>query len=81
MNECYGVERIGRQFQAACESNRAVLIPYITLGYPTLEDSLALAKAAIEGGADILELGIPFSDPLADGPIIQEATNDHPPGN
>jgi tryptophan synthase alpha chain len=75
MNECYGVERIGRQFQAAHASNRAVLIPYITLGYPTLERSLALAKAAIEGGADILELGIPFSDPLADGPVIQRATH------
>jgi tryptophan synthase alpha chain len=75
MSECYGVERIGRQFQAARASNRAVLIPYITLGYPTLERSLALAEAAIEGGADILELGIPFSDPLADGPVIQRATH------
>jgi tryptophan synthase alpha chain len=75
MNECYGVERIGRQFQAARASNRAVLIPYITLGYPTPERALALAEAAIEGGADILELGIPFSDPLADGPVIQRATH------
>jgi tryptophan synthase alpha chain len=75
MNECFGVERIGRQFQVARASNRAVLIAYITLGYPTLERSLALAEAAIEGGADILELGIPFSDPLADGPVIQRATH------
>lgn len=75
MNECYGAERIGLQFQAARETHRAVLIPYITLGYPTLERSLALAEAAIEGGADILELGIPFSDPLADGPVIQRATH------
>ena len=75
MNECYGADRIGRQFQAAGASNRAVLIPYVTLGYPTPEDSLTLARAAIEGGADILELGIPFSDPLADGPVIQRATH------
>ena len=75
MNECYGVKRIEQQFAVARSANRAVLIPYITLGYPTDERSLALAEAAIEGGADILELGIPFSDPLADGPVIQRATH------
>jgi len=49
-------------------------MPYLTLGYPTPERSLDLVKAAIAGGADMLELGIPFSDPLADGPTIQKAS-------
>jgi tryptophan synthase alpha chain len=49
-------------------------MPYLTLGYPTPETSMDLVKAAIAGGADMLELGIPFSDPLADGPTIQKAS-------
>ncbi len=48
-------------------------MPYLTLGDPNLEESYKYALALIEGGADILELGIPFSDPIADGPIIQGA--------
>ncbi|MGB2982320.1 MAG: tryptophan synthase subunit alpha [Candidatus Bipolaricaulia bacterium] len=74
MNERHGVRWIDDVFLAARSSERAVLIPYLTLGYPTPEGSVALADAAIAGGADILELGIPFSDPLADGRIIQRAT-------
>lgn len=53
---------------------RAVLIPYITAGYPTPETTPALLDALVEAGTDILELGIPFSDPLADGPTIQRAS-------
>jgi len=53
---------------------QAALIPYICAGFPTADASLALMEAAAEAGADILELGIPFSDPLADGPTIQRAT-------
>lgn len=53
---------------------RAALMPYLPLGYPTLEISRELIPAAEEAGADILELGVPFSDPLADGPVIQHAT-------
>jgi len=49
-------------------------MPYLTLGFPTLEGSLRLVEAAIANGADMVELGVPFSDPLADGPIIQHAT-------
>jgi tryptophan synthase alpha chain len=48
-------------------------MPYLSLGYPTPDASLRLAEAAVAGGADLLELGIPFSDPLADGPVIQHA--------
>jgi len=70
-----GVDSIADLFETAGAADRAVLIPYITLGHPTVDRSLELADAAIEGGADILELGVPFSDPLADGPVIQQATH------
>ena len=52
---------------------RAVLIPFFVIGDPDFETSLAIVKTAIDAGADILELGIPFSDPIADGPTIQKA--------
>jgi tryptophan synthase alpha chain len=70
-----GVQRIAAVFEQARAENRAALMPYLTLGYPTPERSLALVEAAIAGGADLLELGVPFSDPLADGPVIQRATH------
>lgn len=50
------------------------LIAYLMAGYPTAEKSLEAATAALEAGADALELGVPFSDPIADGPIIQKAS-------
>jgi len=52
---------------------RAALMPYLMGGYPDLETSLAAAEAAADAGADLIELGIPFSDPLADGPVIHAA--------
>ena len=55
-------------------NHRPALMPYLTLGYPTPELSLDCAQAAVEAGADSLELGVPFSDPLADGPAIQRST-------
>jgi len=69
-----GVQRIAALFERLQAEGRAALMPYLTLGYPTPERSLDLVEAAIAGGADMLELGIPFSDPLADGPIIQKAS-------
>jgi len=75
MNIDSGATRISRAFTTTREQGRAAVIPYLPLGYPQQEQSLALAKAAIAGGADLLELGIPFSDPLADGPLIQHATH------
>jgi len=69
-----GVQHIAAAFERTRSEQRAALIPYVTLGHPTLEISLTLATAAIESGADLLELGVPFSDPLADGPVIQRAT-------
>lgn len=53
--------------------NRAALIPFFVIGDPDYQTSLELVKAAIDAGADVLELGIPFSDPIADGPTIQKA--------
>jgi tryptophan synthase alpha subunit len=74
MSENRGISAISGAFSFARAENRAVLTPYVTLGYPTLARSIDMAEAAIVGGADVLELGVPFSDPLADGPVIQQAT-------
>lgn len=65
--------RITRAFQKAKQEGRGVLIPYFMCGYPSAAQSIELVLAAAEGGADIIELGMPFSDPLADGATIQHA--------
>jgi tryptophan synthase alpha chain len=59
--------------QVFSELNRSAVIPFFVIGDPNFKTSLAIVKAAIDAGADILELGIPFSDPIADGPTIQKA--------
>src|SRR3954452_5687151 len=64
-------ERIAAAF--ADNGKRAALMPYLMGGHPDVETSRACLNAAIEAGADLIELGIPFSDPLADGPVIHEA--------
>lgn len=66
-------QRVSQLFSRVNTQGRAALLPYIMLGYPDPETSLAAAKAALDAGADGLELGLPFSDPLADGPVIQHA--------
>jgi tryptophan synthase alpha chain len=68
-----GAERIDAAFQAAQVEGRAALMPYMMAGYPDLETSRAVAEAYAESGADLVELGVPFSDPLADGPTIHAA--------
>ncbi len=65
---------ISDAFRARAERGLAALVPYVCAGYPSRDESLDLLFAAADAGADILELGIPFSDPLADGPTIQRAT-------
>jgi len=75
MTEKNGVQRIAAVFEGTRAENRAALMPYLPLGYPTPETSLAMVEVVVAGGADMLELGVPFSDPLADGPTIQGATH------
>ena len=60
-------------FAAARDEGRAALMPYMMAGFPDHESSLAVAASYVENGADLIELGIPFSDPLADGPTIHAA--------
>jgi tryptophan synthase alpha chain len=70
-----GAERIRAAFDAARAAGRAALIPLIVAGYPDAETSLAIAIAAIDAGADLLEVGLPYSDPLADGATLQRASS------
>ncbi len=60
-------------FSELKQQNRTALIPFFVIGDPDFDTSLAVVKTAIDTGADVLELGIPFSDPIADGPTIQKA--------
>lgn len=66
--------RLTRTLAATKAEGRAALIPYLTIGWPELGDTERLVPAVIAGGGDIIELGIPFSDPIADGPTIQRTS-------
>ena len=66
------VKRIDQAFAKA--GQRAALIPYICTGDPNAETTLALMHELVKNGADVIELGVPFSDPMADGPVIQYAS-------
>ena len=66
-------DRYEKAFAAARERGETLFMPYITAGFPTRAESPALIHALIDGGAGAIELGVPFSDPLADGPTIQRA--------
>ncbi len=67
-------ERIRRRFGELRAEGRAALVPFLTAGYPDPDAALRDLEAVADAGADVLELGIPFSDPLADGPTIQRAS-------
>ena len=69
-----GVDRIAAAF--ASHGKRAALMPYLMGGHPDLEASTEAGRAAIDAGGDLIELGIPFSDPLADGPVIHAAATE-----
>jgi tryptophan synthase alpha chain len=69
-----GTGRIAAAFEKAAADGRAALIPYAVAGYPDAASSLEIAIAQIDSGADLLEIGLPYSDPLADGATLQRAS-------
>jgi tryptophan synthase alpha chain len=68
------VSRLTAKFQALRQAHRKALIPFITAGDPEPDFTVPAMHAMVEAGADIIELGVPFSDPMADGPVIQKAS-------
>ncbi len=74
-NQTTGARRIATAFASARAQSRIALIPYVVAGYPDAETSFAIALAAADSGADLLEVGLPFSDPLADGATLQRASS------
>ena len=67
------MSRIEATFSALKAQGRKALIPYVTAGFPFVDITPALMHGMVEAGADVIELGVPFSDPMADGPVIQKA--------
>lgn len=67
------MSRLQARFEALKAAGRTALIPYVTAGDPAPEHTVAIMHASVAAGADVLELGVPFSDPMADGPVIQAA--------
>ncbi len=69
------MSRIKNKFLELKQKNEKALIAYIMVGYPNEKSTISAINGLIKGGADIIELGFPFSDPIADGPVIQNASN------
>ncbi|MGD8514975.1 MAG: tryptophan synthase subunit alpha, partial [Granulosicoccaceae bacterium] len=68
------MSRISQTFAALKSAGRKALIPYVTAGDPNPSVTVPLMHDMVKAGADIIELGVPFSDPMADGPVIQRAS-------
>ncbi|MBK8189339.1 MAG: tryptophan synthase subunit alpha [Vampirovibrionales bacterium] len=69
-------DRYAHRFGQLAQEGRAAFIPFTLLGWPTVETSRQILEALMAGGADALELGLPFSDPMADGPVLQQAATE-----
>jgi len=69
------VTAVADAFEAAAAQDRAALVGYLPAGFPSVAGAIEAAIAIAEGGADIIEIGLPYSDPLMDGPVIQEAVH------
>jgi tryptophan synthase alpha chain len=69
------VSAAGPAFDAAAEHGRAALVGYLPAGFPSVDGAIAAARAMAESGADVIEIGLPYSDPLMDGPVIQAAVH------
>ena len=67
--------RIERRFAELAQAGRTGLVPFFTCGDPSLDAAAPIMHALVEAGADVLELGVPFSDPQADGPVIQRSSS------
>jgi len=67
------MSRIQSRFELRAKEGRKLLIPYFTAGDPTPDNAVPMMHAMVEAGADLIELGVPFSDPMAEGPVIQKA--------
>ena len=69
------MSRLREAFAAARAEDRALLIGYMPAGFPTFADAVAVITAMVECGVDVVEIGLPYSDPLMDGPVIQAAAD------
>src|SRR6188508_1374473 len=67
-------DALAERFAACRRSGRSALIAYLTAGHPDPEASIEIISAVAEAGADVIEIGVPFSDPMADGPVIQASS-------
>ncbi|MCA9908608.1 MAG: tryptophan synthase subunit alpha, partial [Anaerolineae bacterium] len=70
----HGLQALAAMFTQAKTEGRSAFLPYFPIGYPDYDESLAIIESMAQAGVDGFEIGIPFSDPLADGPVIQAAT-------